>query len=152
MEIEFTKMHGAGNDYIYVNTLRYPIDNPEELSVEWSRYHTGIGLTDWLLSALQTRPTLKCVYSMPTAQARMCGNASRCIGKYLYEEGLTNKTDIQLETLSGIKILHLHLNDKNTVESVTVDMGIPTDIHEVALGEGYIASKGIAVSMGNPIW
>ena len=151
MEIEFTKMHGAGNDYIYVNTLRYPIDNPEELSVEWTATIQVLVPTDWFLSALQIRPTLKMrIFNADGSEARMCGNASRCIGKYLYEEGLTNKTDIQLETLSGIKILHLHLNDKNTVESVTVDMGIPTDIHEVALGEGYIASKGIAVSMGNP--
>ena len=60
------------------------------------------------------------IFNADGSEARICGNASRCIGKYLYEEGLTNKTDIQLETLSGIKILHLHLNDKNTVESVTV--------------------------------
>lgn len=153
MEIEFTKMHGAGNDYIYVNTLRYPIDNPEELSVEWSRYHTGIGSDGLVLICPSDCADFKMrIFNADGSEARMCGNASRCIGKYLYEEGLTNKTDIQLETLSGIKILHLHLNDKNTVESVTVDMGIPTDIHEVALGEGYIASKGIAVSMGNPIW
>lgn len=151
MEIEFTKMHGAGNDYIYVNTLRYPIDNPEELSVEWSRYHTGIGSDGLVLICPSDQADFKMrIFNADGSEARMCGNASRCIGKYLYEEGLTNKTDIQLETLSGIKILHLHLNDKNTVESVTVDMGIPTDIHEVALGEGYIASKGIAVSMGNP--
>lgn len=151
MEIEFTKMHGAGNDYIYVNTLRYPIDNPEELSVEWSRYHTGIGSDGLVLICPSDQADFKMrIFNADGSEARMCGNASRCIGKYLYEEGLTNKTDIQLETLSGIKILHLHLNDKNTVESVTVNMGIPTDIHEVALGEGYIASKGIAVSMGNP--
>lgn len=151
MEIEFTKMHGAGNDYIYVNTLRYPIDNPEELSVEWSRYHTSIGSDGLVLICPSDQADFKMrIFNADGSEARMCGNASRCIGKYLYEEGLTNKTDIQLETLSGIKILHLHLNDKNTVESVTVDMGIPTDIHEVALGEGYIASKGITVSMGNP--
>ena len=138
MEIEFTKMHGAGNDYIYVNTLRYPIDNPEELSVEWSRYHTGIGSDGLVLICPSDQADFKMrIFNADGSEARMCGNASRCIGKYLYEEGLTNKTDIQLETLSGIKILHLHLNDKNTVESVTVDMGIPTDIHEVALGEGY---------------
>ena len=148
MEIEFTKMHGAGNDYIYVNTLRYPIDNPEELSVEWSRYHTGIGSDGLVLICPSDQADFKMrIFNADGSEARMCGNASRCIGKYLYEEGLTNKTDIQLETLSGIKILHLHLNDKNTVESVTVDMGIPTDIHEVALGEGYIASKGIALGM-----
>lgn len=150
MEIEFTKMHGAGNDYIYVNTLRYPIDNPEELSVEWTATIQVLVPTDWFLSAFRSADFKMRIFNADGSEARMCGNASRCIGKYLYEEGLTNKTDIQLETLSGIKILHLHLNDKNTVESVTVDMGIPTDIHEVALGEGYIASKGIAVSMGNP--
>ena len=105
MEIEFTKMHGAGNDYIYVNTLRYPIDNPEELSVEWSRYHTGIVPTDWFLSALQTRPTLKCVYSMPTAPKLACAETPAVASANIYtKKVLPTKTDIQLETLSGIKI------------------------------------------------
>lgn len=151
MKIKFTKMHGAGNDYIYVNTLRYPIDEPEKLSIEWSRPHTGIGSDGLVLICPSTHADFKMrIFNADGSEARMCGNASRCIGKYLYEERMTNKTDIRLETLSGIKTLHLHIDDKNTVETVTVDMEIPSDIHEVALGENYITSKGIAVSMGNP--
>lgn len=144
-------MHGAGNDYIYVNTLRYPIDEPEKLSIEWSRPHTGIGSDGLVLICPSTQADFKMrIFNADGSEARMCGNASRCIGKYLYEEGMTDKTDIRLETLSGIKILHLHVGDKNTVETVTVDMGIPSDIHEVTLEEGYAFEKGIAVSMGNP--
>ena len=151
MKIKFTKMHGAGNDYIYVNTLRYPIDEPEKLSIEWSRPHTGNGSDGLVLICPSTQADFKMrIFNADGSEARMCGNASRCIGKYLYEEGMTDKTDIRLETLSGIKILHLHVGDKNTVETVTVDMGIPSDIHEVTLGEGYAFEKGIAVSMGNP--
>lgn len=151
MKIKFTKMHGAGNDYIYVNTLRYPIDEPEKLSIECSRPHTGIGSDGLVLICPSTQADFKMrIFNADGSEARMCGNASRCIGKYLYEEGMTDKTDIRLETLSGIKILHLHVGDKNTVETVTVDMGIPSDIHEVTLGEGYAFEKGIAVSMGNP--
>lgn len=151
MKIKFTKMHGAGNDYIYVNTLRYPIEEPEKLSIEWSRPHTGIGSDGLLLICPSSQADFKMrIFNADGSEARMCGNASRCIGKYLYEEGLTDKTEIRLETLSGIKILHLHVGDKNTVETVTVDMGIPSDIHEVTLGEGYAFEKGIAVSMGNP--
>ena len=144
-------MHGAGNDYIYVNTMQYPISNPEECAVEWSRPHTGIGSDGLVLIEASDIADFKMrIFNADGSEARMCGNASRCIGKYLYEEGMTDKTDIRLETLSGIKILHLHVGDKNTVETVTVDMGIPSDIHEVTLGEGYAFEKGIAVSMGNP--
>ena len=151
MKIKFTKMHGAGNDYIYVNTLRYPIEEPEKLSIEWSRPHTCIGSDGLVLICPSSQADFKMrIFNADGSEARMCGNASRCIGKYLYEEGLTDKTDIRLETLSGIKILHLHVGDKNTVETVTVDMGIPSDIHEVTLGEDYAFEKGIAVSMGNP--
>lgn len=89
------------------------------------------------------------IFNADGSEAMMCGNASRCIGKYLYEYGLTTKTDILLDTLSGIKELHLQVNE-GKVESVRVDMGIPADIHPVDLGESYPYQKGIAVSMGNP--
>lgn len=151
MKVKFTKMHGAGNDYIYVNTMRYPIENPEDLAIQWSRPHTGIGSDGLVLICPSDKGDFKMrIFNADGSEARMCGNASRCIGKYLYEEGLTDKKDINLETLSGIKVLHLHVNEKNTVETVTVDMGIPTDIHPVSLGQGYVSQEGIAVSMGNP--
>lgn len=151
-KIEFTKMHGLGNDYIYVNTMKFPIENPEQLAIEWSRPHTGIG-SDGLV--LIGKPTTDADFSMRIfnadgSEAMMCGNASRCIGKYLYEYGLTDKNEIRLETLSGIKILRLKTGSGHKVEMITVDMGIPCNIGTITLGEGYGYAEGISVSMGNP--
>lgn len=149
--IRFTKMHGAGNDYIYVDTVKYPVENPEQLAIAWSRPHTGIGSDGLVLIGRSDIADFSMrIFNADGSEARMCGNASRCIGKYVYEAGLTTKTEITLETLSGIKVLQLHLTADNRVESVTVDMGPTTDIHTVTLGEGYDFTEGIAVSMGNP--
>ncbi len=150
-KIRFTKMQGAGNDYIYVNTMEYPVDEPEKLAIEWSRPHTGIGSDGLVLIGASDQGDFRMrIFNADGSEAMMCGNASRCIGKYLYEKGLTDKTTITLETLSGIKILKLHPDEAGQVNSVTVDMGKPMDIRRVDLGaEGGFAS-GIAVSMGNP--
>ena len=148
--IEFSKMHGAGNDYIYINTFKYPIHDPEPLAVEWSRQHTGIGSDGLVLIESSDKADFKMrIFNADGSEAGMCGNASRCIGKYVYEYGLTRKTEISLETRSGIKLLHLNV-ENGIVETVTVDMGVPTDIHEVNLGNGFRFTTGIAVSMGNP--
>ena len=150
MKIEFTKMQGAGNDYIYVNTLIYPLPNPEELAVAWSRPHTGIGSDGLVLIGSSGKADFSMrIFNADGSEAKMCGNASRCIGKYVYEYGLTRKTEVTLDTLSGIKTLRLHVED-GKVDAVTVDMGIPADIHPVDLGEGYPYREGIAISMGNP--
>ncbi len=125
--VHFTKMHGAGNDYIYVDTQIYDIPDPEKAAIAWSAYHTGIG-SDGLVLIGKPQDGRRADYSMRIfnadgSEAMMCGNASRCIGKYLYEKGLTRKDTIRLETLSGIKILKLHIQeDGEKVESVTVDM------------------------------
>lgn len=161
-KIHFTKMHGAGNDYIYVNTLLYDVNDPNSVSVRWSDRHKGIG-GDGLV--LICRPTTDAadyrmrIFNADGSEAMMCGNASRCIGKYLYERGLTDKTEIKLETLSGIKTLMLHLdNEGKTVESVTVDMLEPlTENHRqyadlsggILLAEGR-RFEGTFVCMGNP--
>lgn len=151
MNIRFTKMHGAGNDYIYVNTIKYPIENPEELAVMWSKYHTGIGSDGLvLIGTSKTADFSMRIFNADGSEAMMCGNASRCIGKYLYEEGLTAKTEVTLETLSGIKTLRLHLTKDNHVDEVTVDMGLPKIIGKVQLGDGYGYTEGVSVSMGNP--
>ena len=151
MNIRFTKMHGAGNDYIYVNTIKYPIENPEELAVMWSKYHTGIGSDGLvLIGTSKTADFSMRIFNADGSEAMMCGNASRCIGKYLYEEGLTAKTEVTLETLSGIKTLRLHLTKDNHVDEVTVDMGFPEVIGKVQLGDGYGYTEGVSVSMGNP--
>ena len=123
--IQFTKMHGTGNNYIYVNTLRFPIARPEKAAIEWSAYHTGIGSDGLVLIGHSDKADFSMrIFNADGSEAMMCGNASRCIGKYLYEYGLTSKNVITLDTLSGIKILELHLEGR-TVETVTVDMGIP---------------------------
>lgn len=161
-KIHFTKMHGAGNDYIYVNTLLYDVNDPNSASVRWSDRHKGIG-GDGLV--LICRPTTDAadyrmrIFNADGSEAMMCGNASRCIGKYLYERGLTDKTEIKLETLSGIKTLMLHLdNEGKTLESVTVDMLEPlTENHRqyadlsggILLAEGR-RFEGTFVCMGNP--
>ena len=123
--IRFTKMHGAGNDYIYVNTMVYPIDNPEELSIAWSKPHTGIGSDGLVLIGSSDIADFSMhIYNADGSEAMMCGNASRCIGKYVYEAGLTQKNKVTLETLSGIKELQLKI-EREEVTEVTVDMGMP---------------------------
>lgn len=149
--IRFTKMHGAGNDYIYVNTMIYPLENPEKLSIAWSKPHTGIGSDGLvLIGASPVADFSMRIFNADGSEALMCGNASRCIGKYVYEAGLTRKRKVTLETLSGIKELHLKV-EKETVTGVTVNMGIPV-IADTGLcleigGNRYI---GTVVSMGNP--
>ena len=151
-KIPFTKMHGCGNDYIYVNVAQHPIDDPVAAAIKWSDRHKGIGSDGLVLIGKSSMPeadfTMR-IFNADGSEAMMCGNASRCIGKYLFEKGLTTKTEIRLLTLSGIKVLYLHITD-DIVESVTVDMGEP--ILEDATQ--FIASRGLDqgtfVSMGNP--
>lgn len=148
--IRFSKMHGAENDYIYVDTTRYPIANPEKLAMLWSAPHTGIGSDGLVLIGESSVADFSMrIFNADGSEARMCGNASRCIGKYLYDSGLTTQTEISLETLSGVKYLQLQTCN-NKVQTVTVDMGMPADICLKQLGEGYDFKEGIAVSMGNP--
>lgn len=159
--IHFTKMHGAGNDYIYVNTLSEVIPQPEKAAIAWSRPHFGIA-SDGLVLIGKPSDTSQADFSMHIfnadgSEAMMCGNASRCIGKYLYEKGLTTQKEIRLETLSGIKILHLHLDANNHVASVTVDMlepqfNVPEQFtgNHPSLSAIPGAQEGIFISMGNP--
>lgn len=160
--VKFTKMHGAGNDYIYVDTLLYSIPDPSAAAIKWSAPHTGIG-SDGLV--LIGKPSITSgadfsmrIFNADGSEAMMCGNASRCIGKYLYERKLTDKTEIKLETLSGVKTLRLHLASGGTVESVTVDMleprlHVPEQYDESCLGElsaSFRKFRGTFVSIGNP--
>ena len=151
--IRFTKMHGLGNDYIYVNTMEYPIEEPEQLSIAWSKPHFGIGSDGLVLIGASDKADFSMrIFNADGSEAMMCGNASRCIGKYVYEEGLTQKTTVTLETLSGIKLLKLQINPAtNLVEEVTVDMGKPI-VGEKALEvkAGDQTFVGTVVSMGNP--
>ena len=144
--IQFTKMHGAGNDYIYVDTTRYPVTNPEKKAIEWSAYHTGIGSDGLVLIGTSDKADFSMrIFNADGSEAMMCGNASRCIGKYLFEYGLTSRTAITLDTLSGIKILKLNIEN----ETVTVDMGEPSEIGIIDFSDTY-SCVSTKVSMGNP--
>ena len=151
-KIRFTKMHGCGNDYIYVNAMQYPIKDPVAAAITWSDRHKGIGSDGLVL--IDRSPVPEADFSMRIfnadgSEAMMCGNASRCIGKYLYERGLTDKTKIRLLTLSGVKILDLHVSD-GIVESVTVDMLEPVFENEEQFIAARVQGRGTFVSMGNP--
>jgi diaminopimelate epimerase len=158
-KVEFTKMHGAGNDYIYVNTLRYNIPNPEKTAIAWSDRHKGIGSDGLVLIGKSPIPeadfTMR-IFNADGSEAMMCGNASRCIGKYLYERALTTQTHIRLLTLSGVKNLELHLDSSHTtVESVTVDMlgpafDVPAQFIPISTEDDEDLPEGTFVSMGNP--
>lgn len=159
--IHFTKMDGAGNDYIYVDTTRYPISDPQTASVKWSNRHTGIGSDGLVLigkpSILSGADFSMRIFNADGSEAKMCGNASRCIGKYLYERHLTDSSEIKLETLSGVKTLSLTLSpDRITVTGVTVDMLQPA-FHQASQYDEQVGLDALReyghplfVSMGNP--
>ena len=152
-KIHFIKMHGVGNDYIFVDTTVHPILDPAAAAIAWSKQHTGIG-SDGLV--LMGRPegdeadfTMR-IFNADGSEGLMCGNASRCIGKYVYERGLTDKTCIRLLTASGIKVLKLDVAE-GKVRNVTVDMQAPALCDERLYRPTADAlPQGVFVSMGNP--
>lgn len=163
-KVRFTKMHGAGNDYIYVDTTLYHIADPAKAAIQWSDRHKGIGSDGLvLIGAAPVPEKLRVgdgtsemadfsmrIFNADGSEAMMCGNASRCIGKYLYERGKTTQTQIRLHTLSGIKTLELHVTSTKEVASVTVDMGQPlTDVPQQFRKDRGL-TQGTFVSMGNP--
>ena len=176
-------MQGLGNDYFYVDVTRNApeevrkavLSDPSALSLRWSDRHLGIGSDGLVLIGDSPRADFSMrIFNADGSEAKMCGNASRCIGKYVYEKGLTDKTVVTLDTLSGIKTLNLQVTSSKVV-SVTVDMGfgelLPVGTgkvvegHKVQLSGGGVAGSllvegpieadgrtfsGTAVSMGNP--
>lgn len=123
--MKFEKMHGAGNDYIYVNLFEEKVDNPELLSRKISNRNFGVGSDGLvLIGPSNNGDFFMHMYNADGSEGMMCGNAARCVGKYVYERGLTNKTEIVLETRSGLKHLSLKVNkNSNKVELVKVNMG-----------------------------
>lgn len=151
-KIHFTKMHGAGNDYIYVNAFEYDIADPSKASVLWSDRHKGIGSDGLVLigkSPVSDADFSMRMFNADGSEGQMCGNASRCVGKYLYERGLTHATDIRLYTLAGIKILHLNVEGDKVVD-VTVDMGEPIFEDRSQFVASPDLEDGVFVSMGCP--
>ena len=162
-EIRFTKMHGISNDYIYINCMSSLPDNLSDLSIEMSNRHTGVGGDGIILICPSQVADFKMrIFNADGSEAEMCGNGIRCVGKYVYDNGLTDKTDITLETLAGIKELHLNVVD-GYVSTVRVNMGHPIlkaslipvvyDGQEMLEAEVATSSGSVgitAVSMGNP--
>ncbi len=163
-KVRFTKMHGAGNDYVYINALEIVPENLPLLSQQISNRHFGIG-SDGLVAIMRSDVAdfRMRMFNADGSEAEMCGNASRCIGKYVYEKGLTRKSEVTLETLAGIKLLKLDIQ-ADEVRSVTVDMGVPVlmpeEIPVLSASKDSMVSEKVsvngkdylvtAVSMGNP--
>ena len=161
--MKFTKMHGCGNDYVYVNLFEEKIDDPAELSIKISDRHFGIG-SDGLITIgpSDVADFRMRIYNADGSEAEMCGNGVRCVAKYVYDHNLTDKTEISVETGAGVKILKLFVED-GKVAQVTVDMGEPglkpEEIPVVADGDRVIDEpievcgkewRMTCVSMGNP--
>ena len=163
MKFNFTKMHGIGNDYVYVNCMDKELPNPGEISKAVSPRHFSVGSDGLIMVCASDKADAKMrIFNADGSEAKMCGNGIRCVGKFLYDKGIVNKTEITVDTLSGIKTLKLNITD-NKVDTVCVDMGkailepklIPvkwdgdTMINEpvTVMGKEY---RLTAVSMGNP--
>lgn len=161
--MRFTKMHGCGNDYIYINCFEEKVENPEKLAIAMSERHFGVGADGLVLIMPSEKGDFRMrMFNLDGSEGEMCGNAVRCIGKYVYERGLTEKKLIALETAGGMKYLDLNVVD-GIVETVTVDMGEPilvaamipveSEKHPVIGETVHILDTEYAftcVSMGNP--
>lgn len=161
--MKFTKMHGIGNDYVYVNCFKETVENPSEVAVKVSDRHFGIGSDGLILIKPSEVADGKMeMYNADGSQGAMCGNGIRCVAKYMYDYGITDKTSISVETKSGIKYLDLTLKD-GKVDTVKVNMGTPIlqaaeipvrfekeqVINEPVLVDGA-KWRITCVSMGNP--
>ena len=123
--IKFTKMHGLGNDYVYIDVTKENLENPSELSKYISDRHFGVGSDGLILICPSDKADFRMrMFNSDGSEAEMCGNGIRCVGKFVYDKKLTDKTLVTIETKAGIKTLKLNVKDKE-VDTVRVDMGIP---------------------------
>lgn len=163
MKLKFTKMHGCGNDYIYFNCFEQAVENPEGLSKKLSHRRFGIGGDGIILICPSEVADAKMrMFNLDGSEGKMCGNGIRCVGKYLYDNGLARKNEISIETLSGVKTLKV-LEKDGKASLLTVNMGkaefspskVPVNIaaEKVVAHEATFAGKTYkitCVSMGNP--
>lgn len=163
MKLHFTKMHGCGNDYIYFNCMEQEIDSPKKYAINFSNRHFGIGGDGIVLICPSMIADAKMrMFNADGSEGKMCGNAIRCVGKYLYDYKITKKQDLTIETLSGIKTLNLTVKEGKAI-SAKVDMGaaeltpknIPITINMNKVINYPLEINGnifyiTAVSMGNP--
>lgn len=164
MKMEFSKMHGCGNDYVYVNCMEKEVSNPGAVSEYVSHRRFGIGSDGLILIMPSDKADFRMrMFNADASEGKMCGNGIRCVAKYVYDKGLTDKTTFTVETLSGIKTINVTLKD-GKVEEATVEMGKPvfkcTDIpmisdHFVFVDQGLVIAEdvvynGTAVFTGTP--
>lgn len=150
--MKFTKMQGIGNDYVYVNCFEEQVKDPKQTAIAVSNRHFGIGSDGLIL--IKPSKVADCqmdMYNLDGSRGAMCGNGVRCVGKYAYDHGIVNKTNITVETASGIKKLDMK-TENGKVVSVTVDMGDPVQTSEISApimvdGKEY---RYTGISMGNP--
>lgn len=161
--IKFTKMHGLGNDYVYIDAINQKIENESSLAQFVSNRHFGIGSDGLILICKSEIADFKMrMFNSDGSEAEMCGNGIRCVGKFVYDKGLTNKTTVKIETLAGIKTLILNTKD-GKVETARVDMGEPIleaekipvistekTVKNLELEAENKKFKFTCVSMGNP--
>ena len=162
--MKFTKMHGIGNDYIYVNCFEETVKDPAATSVYVSDRHFGIGSDGLILIKPCDEADFRMeIYNADGSRAKMCGNGIRCVGKYVYDHGMTDKTEVSIMSDAGLRILKLNVAD-GKVQTVRVDMGAPafaseaipvnSDMPEVVgvdwEAAGRTWERGTCVSMGNP--
>jgi diaminopimelate epimerase len=158
--MDFTKMHGCGNDYVYVDAHRVKIADPARLAVEVSDRHGGIGSDGLILIAPSKTADFRMImFNADGSEGSMCGNGVRCVGKYVRDRGLTRKDELTVETRSGVVSLKLHSRG-GKVDQVTVDMGparpVPREFHvradgaKTLLRERVEGLDGLVASMGNP--
>lgn len=161
--LKFTKMHGAGNDYIYINCFEETVKDPEKLAIKVSDRHFGIGSDGLILISPSDKADFKMnIYNADGSEGMMCGNGIRCVSKYVYDNGMTDKDEISVETRSGVKLIKMNVENGKVV-SARVNMGepileaekIPTKFD----GENVVRQKltidgkeyeVTCVSMGNP--
>ena len=161
--IKFTKMHGLGNDYVYIDAINQKIENESSLAKFVSNRHFGIGSDGLILICKSNVADFKMrMFNSDGSEAEMCGNGIRCVGKFVYDKGLTNKTTVKIETLAGIKTLILNIKE-GKVETARVDMGEPIleaekipviskeqPVKNLVLEAEEKKFKFTCVSMGNP--
>ena len=148
--MKFTKMQGLGNDYVYVDCIHQEPGDLNELARRVSDRHFGVGSdglicicpSDWADFRMR-------MFNADGSEGEMCGNGIRCLGKFVYDKGLTHKTELVIETLGGERRLSLHVED-GRVTAVTVDMGVPVIEEVQSIAVKGVSYTGVPVSMGNP--
>ena len=162
--MRFTKMHGCGNDYVYINCFRETVESPGEFAKAVSNRHFGIGSDGLVLICPSDKADCRMrMFNPDGSESEMCGNAVRCVAKYVYDRNIIHKKFVTVETLAGIRTVDVHTDDNDIARTLTVDMGEPvtnaneipviaaaspvTDLPLAAYGCEF---RAVCVSMGNP--